>query len=388
MEAPINQFDLLKEDLIKNNKLSTFEIENLTNSDIPYKMSFYNIKASEILNDIEAKLFNLNNIPNLNPNNNNNQKNSSQFYDLLKQSIDYLTEKNQKNKKNKKINKPNIAENPLLNNLSDKTPQKNFTNSYSNLEREGDSKNLNFQSNTQTQNLSKSKSAVSPYGTISELSSSKKESIYKENIQIDENKNPTGKISLESIHKFNQELNYNSINRNPNNISLTFYPDNDIPEYKIIPSNDNQYAIEYVNFFRKKKLELIDSLKISGYDLTTMYKDKFIFVIFFNDMDKPNFKNIYFCDPENNFKEFYIREEDKNKFEKYFISNGQIVLVEGEISGNIIGIKDIKYGFDIQLYEYEKEYVMNYYRTVIKIFFFPYFFLIFFFLIFFLLFFP
>jgi hypothetical protein len=123
-----------------------------------------------------------------------------------------------------------------------------------------------------------------------------------------------------------------------------------------------------VKFFRKKKQDLIESLKLSGYDFSTLDKDKFILVVFFNDMDKPNLKNIYLCDPENNFKEFYIRDEDRNSFETYFISNGQIVLVEGEISGNVIGIKDIKYGFDIQLYDLEKDYVRQFYRNVILFF--------------------
>ena len=94
--------------------------------------------------------------------------------------------------------------------------------------------------------------------------------------------------------------------------------------------------------------------------------DKFILMVLFeNSVDKPSFRDMGFYDPLNNFKRFTIRDEDFSMLKEYYFFNGQIIMIEGEAdNSNIITLKQIRYGFDLDNYTIEKNYVKQFFKEV------------------------
>ena len=295
----------------------------LRKSDTPYDMNFHSITANEILNDLEARKFN---IP-------DEKEKDLEFSDknLIEKVKTSITDISNKRKKNPQrssfININNISS--TKQNLKDKNQAENFNHT----------ENINHEENDEDNSKSR---ILFP----------------NENFK---------KISFDIISSFNETNNNIPEKRNESEIKLSFYEEYKTEEYEFYSRNDNIILEEFKEYFFEVKNSLMDNLQENKeQDIPNKDIDKFILMVLFeNSVDKPSFRDMGFYDPLNNFKRFTIRDEDFSMLKEYYFFNGQIIMIEGEAdNSNIITLKQIRYGFDLDNYTIEKNYVKQFFKEV------------------------
>ncbi len=323
-----NNYEELKKRLIEEKNFIEQDFYFFENNQTSFNMNYYNIKTNDILNDLEAKIFN-SNINNLTE----NLISKSLLIEYLKLSVEEQITKKQKIEKNNKtiINQQNDNKLNIINH------------------------NINPDSNNKT-------------FTKEEEIQQKMNSERNDNNNVIFKYDHKNNIVFKIISTFDENNNSFSQNRNDSEIKLNFFEEKITEEYQLVPSNDSIFLEQYKLYFANVKESFKENyFSLIGQQSDTFGLDKFILLVIFENTDgKPSYKDIGFFDPLNNFKKYSLREEDFSNLRDYYFFNGQIVLIEGEVdNNNMITLKDLRKGFVPDLYNLDYQYIMSFFKNVI-----------------------
>lgn len=324
-----NYVNDLIEKLKEDKKLDEGSINSLTNDDFGFQINYYKITANEILDDVEAKLFNLQQNFDSTP--------QSKLLDIFKESLSEQIVKKQKiDKSYKSFNSLN------KNNTNEKTSSLILNN------------NVNLTKNLENEDVIRSSNPEITDGSKNNL-------LFKTEKEIKS-------IKFDVIQSYDEENNGFSERRNDSEIKLNFFEDKNTGEYPLVPINESVFMDKFKEYF----LTVKDSLKenyfgLIGKDPNTVLFDKMILLVLFENTDgKPSFSDLGFFDPLNNFKKYSIRDEDLYSLNDFYFFNGQIVMIDGDVdNSNTISLRDIRNGFIPDTYNLDYKYIMNFYKNVL-----------------------
>jgi len=315
---------------LTDKKLDQGILNSLSNDEFALQINYYKISAIEIIDDFEAKLFNLELGIESTPH--------SKLLEFLKESLNEQIAKKQKmdksNKSNSIFNKSNNIE-------KSKTPN--------------DAKNNNFVSK-----LNEDEEILKIINTKNTEGSTNNNVLFKTEREV---KN----IKFEIIQTYDEDNNGFSEKRNDNEIKLNFFEDKNTEEYSLVPINENVFMDKFKEYFLTVKESFKENyFGLIGKDPNTVIFDKMILLVLFENTDgKPSFSDLGFFDPLNNFKKYTIRDEDLNALNDFYFFNGQIVMIDGDVdNSNTITLRDIRNGFVPDTYNLDYNYIMSFFKNV------------------------
>jgi len=335
---PNNHYADLKKRLMEEKNFKEEDFHYFENNETSFNMNYHNIKADDIIYDLEARLFNDQEI---------NTSSISKMIELIKLSLEEIISKKQKSDKNNKSN---------INNFNENKNKSNTPNVKSNI------------LNSSTANKSTSQDDVIMKIANTQNNGENDFNIINNNILFKTENQNNNRIHFKIISTFDEDNNGFSLNRNDSEIKLNFFEEKITEEYPLVPINDNIFLEEYKNYFEKVKESFKENYcSITGQQSDTFDIDKFILLVLFENTEgKPGYKDIGFFDPLNNFRKYTLREEDFHLLNNdYYFFNGQIVMIEGEVDNyNTIALKNLRNGFAPDIYNLDYQYIMSFYRNV------------------------
>lgn len=320
--------DLIKK-LREEKNFDEGSIKSLEGDDFAFQINYYKITANEIIDDVEAQLFNIGQ--------DFETSTHSKLIELIKSSLNEQISKKQKtdkpNKSNNNVNKPNIFEKSIHTNVKN-----NISNPKTSEEDE----------------------------ILAIINSDVTERINTNNVLFRIERDPKN-IKFNVIQSYDEDNNLASDRRNDSEIQLNFFEEKNTEEYSIVPINEGIFMEKYKEYFSMVKESLKENyFGLIGKDANTLEINKMILLVLFENTEgKPSSSDLGFFDPQNNFKKYTIRDEDLNSLKDFYFFNGQIVMIEGDVdNSNTITLRDIRNGFVPDTYNLDQKYVMDFFKNV------------------------
>ncbi len=321
-----NFFSDLIQILREDKKIDEGSLNSLSSDQFPFQINYYKITANEIIDDVEAKLFNIQQDFETTP--------SSKLVEMIKASLQEQIAKKEKGDKSHKSYSMNNNE-VLMTNIIKKSSAPRNTSEEEEI--------------LKINNLNIVNTALNTTNVLFKTERDAK------------------KIKFDTIYTFDEDSNGFSDKRNDNEIKLNFFEDKNTQEYPLVPNNESFFMEKFKEYFFMVK----DSLKenyfgLIGKDSKSAEIDRMILLVLFENIDgKPSFSDLGFFDPLNNFKKYTIRDEDLNTLNDFYFFNGQIVMIEGDVDNtNTITLRDIRNGFVPDSYNLDPQYIKSFFKNV------------------------